>query len=202
MDEVDLWDPEPTPSPPRRSRPWVTLLLIAITAAVFVLVQHGLTGPISDQALVEDGGVLTASQNSLWRDFAALFLHASLVHIGFNMFALWILGSLLEQRASSWRMLLVYFGSGIGSNALSAFFQSPDSVAVGASGAIFGLLGAALVSARRRRGPEDSVLLRGILITLLLNLGIDLLVPGIDLTAHAAGFVLGAILAVPLGYGR
>ena len=81
-----------------------------------------------------------------------MFLHASLLHLAFNMLALYWLGTVVEQALGTWRFLLVYFVSGIAGSAGALLFSSPFAVTVGASGAIYGIIGALLVLEYRATG--------------------------------------------------
>jgi len=124
-----------------------------------------------------------------WRIVTAGFLHASLLHILFNMFFVYFLGQLLEPALGKLRFGVVYFVALLGGS-LGALLLSNDSVTVGASGAAFGLLGAGIVAMRARGiDPMQS----GLGMTLILNLGITLLIPGISIGGHLGGLLAGAL---------
>jgi membrane associated rhomboid family serine protease len=123
-----------------------------------------------------------------WRLLTAAFLHAGLLHIAFNMWALLWLGSAVEGALGWWRFLLLYLASGLAGSA-GALVASPHAVTVGASGAIFGLLGAGLVLEYRATGR-----LGGSFMTMIvLNLAISVAVPGISIGGHLGGLIGGAV---------
>src|SRR5207302_5641892 len=119
------------------------------------------------------------------------FLHASLMHILFNMLALWIVGPALEAALGRVRFLALYVVAALGGS-LCSYFLDPRFVAgVGASGAVFGLFGAYFVVARAR--DVDSRQVVGLIV---INLLIGFAVPGIDNWAHIGGLVAGGALAL------
>ncbi len=134
-----------------------------------------------------------------WRLLTAVFLHGSLLHIGFNGYALANIGPALEQAIGSRRVLVLFVATGVVSFAVSmaaAFFAF--RVSVGASGAIFGMIGYGVVHGRIRGGTMyrafSDNLMRWAVFGLLLSL-----VPGVDMAAHAGGFVSGAIAGLFIG---
>ena len=90
------------------------------------------------------GQLLGVAHGDWWRLFTAMFLHASFFHIAVNMYSLYFVGSIMEQVIGRWRFLLLYLASGLAGSA-GALILSPLSLTVGASGAIFGILGALLI---------------------------------------------------------
>jgi rhomboid protease GluP len=131
-----------------------------------------------------------------------MFLHGGLLHLAFNGWALFQLGSLLELLMGSPRMILIYFASGIaGSLASATFTQAPS---VGASGAIFGLLGALIAFLLRRRGaltPQGKSILMQLLFWAVINVFFGFSEAHIDNSAHlgggAAGLLFGFLLPEP-----
>lgn len=173
----------------------VTLTLVGLNVAVFVLglVVAGstaATGASSD--LTREGGLsaFTVAAGEWYRLVTAGFLHAGLLHLGLNMLLLWVLGRLLEPAIGSPRFLLLYVTSLLaGSFGVVVVDQG---LTVGASGAVFGLLGAALV-AQRQEGidPWRS----GIGPTIGINLLLTFAVPGISIGGHIGGLLGGALAA-------
>ena len=126
-----------------------------------------------------------------WRLVSGGFLHAGFLHIGFNMYLLYVLGRLLEPVLGSVRFGLLYFAALLAGSA-GALLVTPDSYTVGASGAVFGLMGAAFVMQRARGiDPMQS----GVGPIILLNLAISFLVPNISIGGHLGGLVGGAVAA-------
>lgn len=138
-------------------------------------------------------------RGQIWRLLTPVFLHIGLLHIGVNMYSLYIIGPAVERPFGSPRFTAIYFLSGIGGVASSlAFSQQPSA---GASGAIFGLLGALagfLFLHRSVFGQAASGQLRQIVFVALLNLAIGLS-PGIDNWGHVGGLIVGIALAFVLG---
>ena len=134
------------------------------------------------------------------RLIAAPFLHFGLLHLAMNGWAQWSLGAPIEFLVGSWRFLALWVISALGASVTSLIFND-SSVAAGASGAIFGLLGAFTTFVFFRKDvlpqPVPRPLRNGVLITLLLNLLISF-IPSIDMAAHAGGFLTGALLAMGL----
>ena len=132
--------------------------------------DYGLWGPM-------------VSSGEWWRLITSGFLHASLIHIGSNMLALFFIGRALEPALGSLRLGLIYFVSLV-AGSLGVMALEPDSLSIGASGAIFGLMGAFVIIARDR---GISVMQSGIGPVILLNLVITFTIPGIAIGAHLGG---------------
>jgi membrane associated rhomboid family serine protease len=146
-----------------------------------LLVHGALSGPA-----VADG--------DYWRLVTAGFLHANFFHLLFNMISLWILGSLLEPAIGRLRFALIYFVALL-AGSFGALLVSPDSLTVGASGAIFGLMGAAVVVMRNRGiNPMES----GLGLWIGLNLLITFAVPSISIGGHIGGLIGGGLAALVL----
>jgi len=131
-----------------------------------------------------------------WRFMTTAFLHASLIHLAFNMWALWILGSALEPILGRWRFAALCALSALGGSTMIYWLASPTAPAswltsaVGASGAVFGLF-AALFIIQRRFGRDTSAIV-GLLV---LNLAISFIGANISWQGHLGGLVTGAIVA-------
>ena len=128
-----------------------------------------------------------------WRMITSLFVHSqgSLFHIVFNMFSLFILGPILERSLGRWRFIALYLISGFGGS-VAVLIIAPDSLVVGASGAIFGLLGAIFIIQRKLGGNTTQLL-----VVIGLNLAIGFF-PGTNIAweAHVGGLVAGAAVAL------
>src|SRR5881227_4242261 len=133
-----------------------------------------------------------------WRLITAAFLHASLIHIGFNMYFLWFAGAPVEAALGRGRFLLIYVVSGLAGSA-GALVLDPLRPTVGASGAIFGVLGAGLVLERQR----DYVFGGSALGIIVINLVITFSIPNISIGGHLGGLIAGALCALGLTrFGR
>jgi membrane associated rhomboid family serine protease len=176
----------------RAGRAPATYALIAINVAAFVAEIAGGAGALeAGGKVVSDGGIYgpAIANGDWWRIVTGGFLHAGLIHIGFNMYVLFILGSLLEPGIGTPRFLAVYFVSLL-AGSFGALLLSPNVVTVGASGAIFGLMSAAFIVARHR-GIEQ--LAGQIAFFIAINLFFTLGVGGISVGGHLGGLVGGAL---------
>jgi membrane associated rhomboid family serine protease len=185
-----------------RRTPVTTLLLLAI-AIVFVA-ETLLGGSTNEQVLVTLGANVPplVREGQYWRLVASMFLHIGLLHIAVNGWALYQLGSLFEILLGSGALLVTYFASGIAGSLASVMFSRAD-LSAGASGAIFGLLGALigfLLKHRERLTPQAKSLLLQLLFWAALNVVLGFSVPGIDNSAHLGGCAVGLVcgLLVPL----
>jgi membrane associated rhomboid family serine protease len=174
--------------------PWVTFVLIGINVGVFLmqLVLGSGLRPQSDW--IFENGVLfgpLVADGEWWRLVTATFLHGNLLHIGMNMLVLWIIGPPLEEYLGHGRYALLYVVCGLAGSA-GALIWSPNALTVGASGAIWGIMGAALVLEARRIyvfGGQAMGLV-------LFNLVFTFLIPGISIGGHLGGLAGGALCAL------
>jgi membrane associated rhomboid family serine protease len=181
---------------------YVSKALIVVTSVIFLLQQvlsasfeHRLWmigGPVADPVLQQIVGV---SVGEWYRLVTAAFLHGSILHLAFNMYALYLFGPALEAAFGRIRFLTLYLLSALGGSVASYLFSAPNQPSVGASGAIFGLLAGWLVVSRRL--GRDAT---GLWVLLAINVVIGFTVPNIDWRAHFGGFVTGAIVAALLAY--
>jgi len=163
------------------------------------------SGP-SPQKLFDLGALFPpaiAQNHQYWRLFTAMFLHAGLLHLTFNMYALYLFGYLIENAFGTRRFLAIYFVSGFLASVASFAFGPVVEVGVGASGAIFGLLGAWVAyNYRRRTNPMASANLRWALTLIAINTFLALSFRGIDWRAHVGGLAAGlAAGAMAEGFG-
>ncbi len=186
-----------------RRTPVTTFLLISIGILFLVEVLRG--GSTDEQVLRTMGANVPELvwQGQVWRLVASMFLHIGVLHLMVNGWALYQLGSLFEILLGSFALLLTYFASGIAGSVASVIFSGAD-LSAGASGAIFGLLGALigfLVKHQDRLTPQAKSLLMQLLFWAAVNVIFGFSVKGIDNAAHlggcAAGFLLGLILPPP-----
>ena len=186
----------------------VTKTLIAVNVLIYLITVaqgSGINSP--GGSLFEKFALFgpAVANGGWWRLITAAFLHASLIHIGFNMLALWWFGRPVEAFLGPWRYLLLYFVSGLAGSA-GALIANPTAVTVGASGAIFGVLGAALVLERF----HFDVLGGSALVIVILNIVLSFTIAGISIGGHIGGLIGGAVSMLVLsrfgrrhpGYGR
>jgi membrane associated rhomboid family serine protease len=184
--------------------------LIAVNVLVFLvnLAQGATLGRnggelFQDGALIGHGILFTGEEIGVadgewWRLLTSAFLHGGIIHLGFNMLMLWWIGAPVEQAIGRGRFLLLYLVSGLAGSA-GALILEPNAITVGASGAIFGILGAALVFESQR----NYVLGGSALSIVVLNLVLSFAVPNISIGGHLGGLAGGALSALALSrFGR
>lgn len=187
----------------------VTKALIAVNVAAYLgelaTGSGGLNGVggtiVNEGALlgigIVDGQLAGVDQGQYWRLITGGFLHGSIIHIAFNMYILWFLGNLLEPAIGSVRFTVLYF-TALLAGSFGALLLEPNNFTVGASGAVFGLMGAAFLESRVR-GMEALQGQIGMLI--LLNLVLSFVLNNISVGGHIGGLVGGALAALALQYG-
>lgn len=179
---------------PLRAAPMSYALLALI--GIFFAIETLFGGSTSGATLVRFGALvpLLVEQGQWWRLIAAAFLHIGLTHLLFNAWALYIYGPLVERLFGPLRFLAIYIIAAIGGDLLSIGLS--NSISAGASGAIFGLLGATISLTLRRGGAFPGglrdALLRNAVAVVAINAVIGFAVPGINLFAHGGGFLAGA----------
>lgn len=174
----------------------ITLLIIAITVGFFIL--QNLSAMVFGRDLLLLAGAKINQAillGQFWRLITPVFLHASILHIGFNMYALYSLGSILERRFGVWLFLALYFIGALWGNTLS-FLLTPN-ISLGASTAVFGLIAAQGVYIYKNRfllGSAARPMLMNIAMVVLINLVLGLS-PGIDNWGHVGGLLGGLFFA-------
>ncbi len=179
------------------SRPGiVTTTLIAINVGIYLLQLAGGASINGSSGWIYEHGALygpLVANGDWYRLITAAFLHYGPVHLGLNMLAIWWIGRPLEDYLGPLRYLLLYLVAGLAGSA-GALIANPTAVTVGASGAIFGILGAAIVLER-----QGTYVLGGSAITLLVvNLAFTFAVPGISIGGHLGGLAGGALVILAL----
>jgi membrane associated rhomboid family serine protease len=174
----------------------VTTTLIAVNVGIYLLQLAGGASINASSGWIYQHGALygpLVAAGDWYRLITAAFLHYGPIHLGMNMLALWWIGRPLEDWLGPIRYLLVYLVSGLAGSA-GALIVEPEAVTVGASGAIFGILGAAIVLER-----QGTYVLGGSAITLLVvNLAFTFAVPGISIGGHLGGLAGGALCILAL----
>ena len=145
-----------------------------------------------------DGNAVKAGKVYLL--LTSTFLHASILHLGFNMYALYVIGNQVETFIGKTKFLIIYLVSGITASMLSALLTQGYSL--GASGAIFGLMGCLLYFGYHYRLYLGSVLLSQIVPVILLNLFLGFSFSGIDNAAHIGGLIGGLFISMALGLSK
>ena len=164
-------------------KPYLTYGIVAACVAIYLAQQGG---------GVEERFVIIASEvarGELWRVVSSGFLHGSPLHLLFNMLVLFQLGSAIEVRLGRARFAALYVLSLVGGSIGALLLQPPTTAALGASGAVFGLMGAAVVLPRRGRSPIEASI-GGLLV---INLVITFAIPNISIGGHLGGLAAGAL---------
>ena len=171
----------------------VTSILIAINVIVFVamMATGGTRGPIGQDGAMWAFGV---ANGEYWRMLTSAFLHSGLMHIAFNMFALYLFGPAIEEALGRAKYLLTYITLAVAASVWVYWLSPVNSSTVGASGVVFGLLGMVLVFMVRSKQDVS-----GLLVLLALNVVISLQ-GNVSWQAHLGGFMTGLVLAAVFVY--
>jgi len=182
----------------------VTLGLIGINVAVALVELASGSGAsfLNNQIFVKGSLFATGwftptsgvAHGEWWRLFTSMFLHASFFHLGVNMYSLYFVGSIMEQVIGRWRFLLLYLASGLAGSA-GALVWSPLTPTVGASGAIFGVLGGLFILERRRHIATGGQVAGLIVLNLVITFAFS---SSISVGGHIGGLIGGAILMLAL----
>jgi rhomboid protease GluP len=183
----------------------VTPVLLTLNVAIFGLMLvwglHPMQPSIDD--LIRWGANYgpKTTQGEWWRMFTCMFLHIGLLHLLFNMVALWNVGTLMERLLGSVGFLVLYVVAGL-LGSLASVAWNPFVVSAGASGAIFGLIGGLLAFLMRHRDTQQHAFLAVLRTNTLAFLGFNLVYgfiqPGIDMAAHLGGLVGGFVCGLAL----
>ena len=169
--------------------PLVTKILIGLNVVVYLLMMATENSSDSVESrfvlvkhLVEDG--------EWWRLITSGFVHFGLMHIAFNMVLLYRFGDALERALGRWKFIVLYFAALLGGS-FGALLLSPNAATGGASGAVFGLMGATAIALRQRGvGWQEG----GVAGLIVINLVLSVVVPGISLGGHLGGLIVGSAL--------
>ncbi|MCY6959340.1 rhomboid family intramembrane serine protease [Clostridium brassicae] len=181
----------------KKDKSFITNLLIGINIVLYII-----TAVLSKNIFDSDIRVLVflgakvnelISQGEYYRLFTAMFLHGGLMHLVLNMYALYALGPLVEKVYGKIKYLIIYFIAGMISSVFSYLFSS--GVSIGASGAIFGLLGASLIFGVKMRDKVGKGMVRNIIYVIGINVFIGVAMPNIDNFGHMGGLIGGIIIS-------
>ena len=179
-----------------KKTPYITYIIIGICFIMFLI-----TGMGNDTGvLIEYGANLDVlvKNGEYYRLLTSMFLHSGLLHLFFNMYALYIIGPQVESFFGKTKYLIIYLLSGISGSLLSVAFNV-NTVSVGASGAIFGLFGALLYFGYNYRGYLGNVIKSQILPVVIINLIFGFISTGVDVAGHIGGLIGGIIVSSVLG---
>lgn len=183
-------------------RLWVTKFIIGLNVAVWLLNLLSGMSPISPDArslLFWGGNFLPFTQEQPWRLMSATLLHGGIVHLGFNMWALWDTGRIAERFYGNTQFLIIYVFSGLFGSVASLFFAASKTVSVGASGAIFGVVGALLSALFTKHNKLPPALVAAMRSSMLIFVGYSMVMgfvaSHLDNAAHIGGMIGGFALA-------
>jgi len=150
---------------------------------------------VDGQVLLDLGGKFgpLIDKGEIYRLFTSNFLHGGIIHIAFNMYALYSIGPQVEELYGKWKYIIIYFLSGIGGSLLS-YYMLPNTLSIGASGAIFGLLGALFIFALKNKHSLKQGAIGSLLMVIGVNLYIGMTLPNIDNYGHIGGLIVGLIV--------
>ena len=174
-------------------KPIISMMLIFINVIVYLLSLVDYNGILNNFA----NYYLYVQNGEYYRLITSMFVHANILHLISNMYALYVVGPIIEKYYGKGKYLLIYLGSGIIGSLFSVVLTNYASV--GASGAIFGLFGALLYFGYKYRATLDGFLRSSIIPTLLVNLLLGFMIPGIDVSAHLGGLIGGLLFSYQTG---
>jgi len=178
----------------------ITKALVAINIAIYLITAlnaGSLFNPDPSASIYSHFALRPTyvAHGEWWRLFSAMFLHYNVVHIAFNMWALFVMGLPLESMLGRLRFTVVYLLSGLGGSVLSFALGPSFESAAGASGAIFGLFGAFFIVLRRRNLETG-----GIVGIIAVNLVFSFAFSGIDWRGHVGGLIIGVLIGGAIAY--
>jgi rhomboid protease GluP len=177
-------------------KPWVTYIIMGVNILIYILTAYLSKDAMNSNiyVLVDLGAKVNVliSSGEYYRLITCMFLHGGLIHLALNMYSLYAIGPLVERVYGKAKYIAIYFIAGIASSLLSYIFS--DSISIGASGAIFGILGATLVFAITIRKTVGKDFYNNILQVMVVNLIIGFSIPNIDNFGHIGGMLGGIIM--------
>jgi len=185
-----------------KDKPYITFGIIAVNVLMYVVTAYlsfvYANGSIFDSdinVLILLGAKVNdlIAQGQYYRLVSCMFLHGGILHLAVNMYSLYAIGPMVEQVYGKVKYIAIYFVAGICSSIFSYIFST--SVSIGASGAIFGLLGAVLVFAIKSKGKTGNAIIKNILSVIFVNILIGMTLPNIDIFAHAGGLFGGIAIS-------
>ena len=186
----------------QNKKPIITISLIIINVIVFALMYLIGNGSLNTQTLINFGAnylPLTKS-GEYYRLLTSAFLHIGIIHLALNMYSLFVVGTSIEYFYGKIKYLLIYLYSALIGSLFTVILSSNNTVAAGASGAIFGLLGAMLYFGYHYRGYIGNSIISQIVPVVLINLFFGFITPGIGNAAHIGGLIGGYIISMAVGF--
>ncbi|MBO6195494.1 MAG: rhomboid family intramembrane serine protease [Bacilli bacterium] len=185
----------------KNNKPLISFILIAINVIIFALMYMIGNGSEDSQTLINFGaniGTLTKN-GEYYRLISCAFLHIGVIHLLCNMYSIYAVGPTVEYFFGKAKFLFIYFYSAITASLFALIFQGDKVITAGASGAIFGLLGALLYFGYTYRGYMGNKILSQVISVILINLYIGFTTTGISNAAHIGGLIGGLSMSFMLG---
>jgi rhomboid protease GluP len=180
-------------------KPVITYLLITLNVVIYLaLALLDQTGNIT---YMFTNNSLLVKSGEFYRLFTSMFLHADIIHLVCNMYALFVVGPQVERYYGKRRFAFIYFISGLLGSLFSCVFSGDYVFSLGASGAIFGLFGSIAYFTYYYRATLQGLLRSQIVPVIVINLVIGFLIPGIDVSAHIGGLIGGILTSMFIGIG-
>lgn len=173
----------------------INIILYAITAYLTSAYAKGSIFDSDTRVLILLGAKVNEliAEGQYYRLISCMFLHGGIVHLGVNMYSLYAIGPMVEKLYGKAKYIAIYFIAGICSSIFSYIFST--SISIGASGAIFGLLGAMLVFAIKSKGKSGNAFIKNILSVIFVNIFIGVTLPNIDNFGHIGGLLGGMLIS-------
>ena len=176
---------------------YVLILINIIMFIITLMLENTNTKSFDALYFLGQKDNLAIMNGEYWRLVTPMFLHLDIMHIAFNCYSLFAIGPTCEMFYGKFKFIIIYFVSGVFGSILSFMFSTNPSV--GASGAIFGIVGALLYATQKHRGREMKAFKMNLIIVLIINLGYGFTVGGIDNFGHIGGLIGGYLSAIALG---
>ena len=202
INKKNLKDAKETEDVFKEKTPYVTYALIIINIIIFLLMYIFGNGSEDTLTLIKFGAlnkIAVVDYHEYYRIITSAFLHIGILHLVFNMYALYILGKEIENYFGKIKYIFIYLISAVVGSLISLLFISENTISAGASGAIFGLMGALLYFGYNYRAMLNNAITKQILPLIVLNLLIGFIASDINNFAHLGGLFGGFIASVAVG---
>ena len=188
----------------KSKKPIITYSLLIINVLVFLLMYAFGAGSENSETLINFGAnyLPFTKSGEYYRLLTSAFLHIGVIHLLLNMYSLFVVGTQIEYFYGKVKYVIIYIFSALMGSLFTVALSSSNTLAAGASGAIFGLLGALLYFGYHYRGYVGNVIIRQVIPIVILNLYIGFVTPGIGNYAHIGGLIGGYIISMGLGFDK
>ena len=179
-------------------KPIVTYIIIVLNLMVFL---YGMLHSNDELINIFGNNYELVQKGQFYRLLTCMFVHGSIMHLLLNMYALYTIGPVVERYYGKSKYIFIYLVSGLLGSVFSSVFMSAGSISIGASGAIFGLLGSICYFTYYYRATLQGILRDSIVPVIVINLIIGFMLPSVDLVAHIGGLLGGILVSMGLGIG-